>query len=75
MSAFTAAMAGTSFPPPIRWPAIQPPRSSGWLGGVQLGYNYQIGAFVLGVEGEYSWSTIKQDTPDPLGPRRRQLQL
>ena len=40
---------------------------SGWLGGVQLGYNYQIGAFVLGVEGEYSWSGIKQDTPDPLG--------
>src|SRR5690348_5849839 len=35
----------------------------GWLGGVQGGYNYQIGQFVLGIEGEYSWADVKYDTP------------
>jgi outer membrane immunogenic protein len=32
---------------------------SGWLGGVQAGYNYQIAPnFVIGIEGEYSWADI-----------------
>src|SRR3954462_3289169 len=37
--------------------------AKGWLGGGQLGYNYQIGQFVLGVEGEYAWANVKYDTP------------
>jgi outer membrane immunogenic protein len=39
----------------------------GILGGVQLGYNYQIGSFVLGVEGEYSFADVKFTMDDPLG--------
>lgn len=37
--------------------------ASGFLGGVQAGYNYQIGRFVIGIEGEYSWSDVKFDEP------------
>jgi outer membrane immunogenic protein len=29
---------------------------SGWLGGVQAGCNYQTGAFVYGVQGDYDWA-------------------
>lgn len=31
---------------------------SGWLGGVQAGYNFQVGTFVLGVEGDIDWTNI-----------------
>src|SRR6202000_1731518 len=31
-------------------------QATGFLGGLQGGYNYQIGQFVLGVEGDWSWS-------------------
>jgi outer membrane immunogenic protein len=34
--------------------------ASGWLGGAQAGYNYQIGSFVLGVEGDYSFADVKK---------------
>lgn len=37
--------------------------AKGFLGGVQAGYNYQIGQFVLGVEGEYSWADVKDEEP------------
>jgi outer membrane immunogenic protein len=30
----------------------------GWLGGLQLGYNIQAGPWVIGVEGDYSWSDV-----------------
>jgi len=36
--------------------AFTPNHGSGWLGGVQAGYNYQFNHVVLGVEGEYSWA-------------------
>jgi outer membrane immunogenic protein len=33
---------------------------TGWLAGVQAGYNYQLAPnFVVGLEGEYSWADIK----------------
>lgn len=32
--------------------------ADGFLGGGQVGFNYQIGQFVLGVEGDMSWSGI-----------------
>ena len=35
--------------------------AKGFLGGAQAGFNYQIGQFVLGVEGEYSWANVKVD--------------
>jgi outer membrane immunogenic protein len=35
--------------------------SDGFLGGVQAGWNYQIGRFVLGAEADYSYADIKGD--------------
>ena len=32
--------------------------ASGFLGGVQAGYNYQINTLVLGVEGDFSWADV-----------------
>jgi opacity protein-like surface antigen len=31
----------------------------GWLGGFQLGYNYQINWLLLGIEGNFDWSGVK----------------
>jgi outer membrane immunogenic protein len=36
-------------------------RQDGFLGGVQAGFNYQIGQIVLGVEGQISWTDIGRD--------------
>jgi outer membrane immunogenic protein len=41
--------------------------AQGWLGGVQVGYNYQIDSFVIGAEGEYAWANVKNSTDNPLG--------
>jgi outer membrane immunogenic protein len=35
------------------------PRPSGWVGGLQAGYNYQIGMVVLGAEGAFSGSSLR----------------
>jgi len=35
---------------------------NGWLAGGQIGYNYQTGRFVLGIEGDYSWANVKHET-------------
>jgi outer membrane immunogenic protein len=37
---------------------VQTVNSSGFLGGVQAGANYQIGKLVVGAEADYSWGTI-----------------
>jgi outer membrane immunogenic protein len=38
--------------------------SSGFLGGVQLGYNYQVSPlFVVGIEGDFAWADINGDGP------------
>lgn len=42
-------------------------QAKGWLGGVQLGYNYQINQFVIGVEGDFSWADVKHEESNPLG--------
>jgi hypothetical protein len=36
--------------------AINDQNSHRYIGGLQLGYNYQIGMFVLGLEADYSAS-------------------
>jgi outer membrane immunogenic protein len=41
--------------------------AKGWLGGVQLGYNYQVGKFVIGAEADYSWADVKNVTDNPFG--------
>lgn len=35
---------------------------AGWLVGGTLGFNYQIGTFVLGLEGDYDWANINGST-------------
>lgn len=44
----------------------------GWFGGVQGGYNYQMGNFVVGLEADASWSGIDGDSTETgavgLGP-------
>ncbi len=37
--------------------------AKGLLGGGQLGYNYQIGQFVIGAEGDFALANVKFDTP------------
>jgi len=34
----------------------------GWQGGGQVGFNYQIGAFVGGVEGTFDWTSLNSTT-------------
>jgi outer membrane immunogenic protein len=33
---------------------------SGWVGGLQAGYNYQISSFLLGVEGGFTWFDMRR---------------
>lgn len=35
------------------------PTPSGWVGGLQAGYNYQINSILLGLEGDFSWLGTK----------------
>jgi outer membrane immunogenic protein len=37
----------------------------GWLAGVQLGYNYQLGSWVFGVEGDWSYTDIRGTNSAP----------
>src|SRR6516164_1540635 len=46
-------------PPPINLPADGHYSVSGGLVGGTLGYNWQVGPWGLGLEGDYSWSDIK----------------
>jgi outer membrane immunogenic protein len=48
---------------PFSGKAISNIGTSGFLGGLQFGYNYQIGWAVLGVEGSFDWTGIKGDGP------------
>ncbi|MFL9826370.1 autotransporter domain-containing protein [Rhodoplanes sp. SY1] len=43
------------------------PKYAGALLGGQAGYNYQIGAWVLGLEGDIAWSNAKGSAADQLG--------
>ena len=44
------------------FPAGPSTSPKGFVGGAQLGYNYQIGSFVFGLEGDYDYSAMKGDT-------------
>jgi outer membrane immunogenic protein len=35
------------------------PRPSGWVGGLQAGYNYQINSILFGLEGDFTWLGTK----------------
>ena len=40
--------------------------TSGWLAGGQIGCDYQAGAFVFGIEGDYSWANLRGESVDLL---------
>jgi outer membrane immunogenic protein len=44
-----------------------PNHPDGVLGGIYGGYNYQIGPWVLGVDGDYTWAGLKGRSVD-VGP-------
>jgi outer membrane immunogenic protein len=41
--------------------------SSGFLAGGQIGYNYQIGKFVVGIDGDASWLNLNGNNTDSAG--------
>jgi outer membrane immunogenic protein len=59
-------------PPPLLFPngTVTPGDSSGILGGLQIGYNYQMNNLVLGIEadGSIADTRISVTTPSPLIP-------
>src|SRR5262249_8060686 len=47
------------------------PGSTAFIGGFQLGYNLQVGNFLVGVEGEFDWASFGRPNftvSSPLGP-------
>lgn len=43
-------------------------RPNGWLGGAQLGLNYQAGQWLVGIEGTWSWSDLNETLESPFYP-------
>jgi len=43
------------------------PRFAGFLGGGEIGYNYQVGKWVFGVEGDAGWTNAHGARPCPTG--------
>ena len=42
--------------------------ASGGLGGLQGGCNYQVGAWVFGIQGDYDWTSAKSNTANAIIP-------
>jgi outer membrane immunogenic protein len=42
--------------------------ANGWLGGAQVGCNYQVGGWVFGVQGDYAWTSATGSSADLLFP-------
>jgi outer membrane immunogenic protein len=40
------------------WSRDASPDTDGWVGGLQVGYNLQLGQVVVGVEGDYTWGDL-----------------
>src|SRR5579871_4074955 len=49
-------------------PVVQTTDSSGILGGVQGGWNYQFGRFVLGTELDFSWADVNGTSTSNFAP-------
>jgi outer membrane immunogenic protein len=49
-------------------PPVQTTDSSGILGGLQAGWNYQIGRFVLGTEVDFSWADVTGTSTTSFSP-------
>jgi outer membrane immunogenic protein len=46
-------------PLPVFDPSNRTISANGWLGGAQAGFNYQLGSWVLGLESDVSWTSLK----------------
>jgi opacity protein-like surface antigen len=42
------------------------PRFAGFLGGGEIGYNYQVGKWLLGLEGDMAWTNARGARPCPI---------
>jgi outer membrane immunogenic protein len=64
----TAISGGVSFPPGYQFPTVH---QDGFLGGGQIGFNYQVAQWVLGAESDISWTGIQGSTtfPSPVDAR------
>jgi outer membrane immunogenic protein len=40
--------------------------ANGWLGGAQVGCNYQVGGWVFGIQGDYAWTDASGSGADAL---------
>ena len=47
--------------------ATTDPRFAGFLGGGEIGYNLQVGKWVLGAEGDLAWTNAHGARPCPIG--------
>jgi outer membrane immunogenic protein len=55
--------------PPFDFPGFQFKFDyNGWLGGAQLGYNWQLASWVYGLEFDFSFSGMRTSFPTPLFP-------
>jgi outer membrane immunogenic protein len=61
-SATLVAPAAFAFPVSTFFPGGLGSQSAGFLGGGQAGYNWQTGAFVLGVETDFDGTTLSKST-------------
>jgi outer membrane immunogenic protein len=57
----TATGGAPNFPPGF---LDQTNNGRGMLGGGYAGYNYQVNRYIIGVDGDYSWSTLKGTSTD-----------
>lgn len=64
-----STLAGPSFPgsPPVGT-SLGGHSASGWLAGFQMGCDYQVGNWVFGAEGGFSWPHATGSHPDPFFP-------
>jgi outer membrane immunogenic protein len=62
-----AGYAGSSWSDPITAAGSDNFNSWGFLGGAQVGGNIQFNSLVLGVEGDFSWTSINNKGTDPIG--------
>ena len=58
---------GSSWSDPISGTGNDNFNSWGFLGGAQLGANYQVNRLVFGVEGDWSWTNINNKGTDSIG--------
>ena len=51
----------------FRHGATTNPRFAGFLGGGEVGYNYQVDRWVRGLEGDFAWTNAHGARPCPIG--------